>query len=145
MASSTPTGAYEDRPWSRGREHGYIRAGGGARFKRHLERLAEGGRVWVKVPGRGFVGVGIVTAKAVPYRQFIVKINGTEHPLSELESELQVLEDEYVVAIRWLHTVDVGAAVRGKGLFGNQNTVAQPRDPKWTFTVDVLKQMWSIE
>jgi hypothetical protein len=30
------------------------------------------------------------------------------------------------------------------GLFGNQNTVCKPTTPKWTHTVERLKQVWRI-
>lgn len=138
-------GEYADRPWRNGKDFGFIRAGGGARFKRHLERLPEGGRVWVKIPGKGFVAVGRVTAEAVPYAGFEVVIDGEKKLLSQIESDVVVAEDEYVVAVDWIHAVGVRSAVKGKGLFGNQNTVAQPTDPKWEFTVEVLKQAWGIE
>ena len=138
-------GEDQDRPWSNGKRYGYIRAGGGARFKRFLERLPVDGRVWVKVPGSGFVGVGIVTAEAVPYKKFVVKEDGTECHLSSIESDLHPNDDEYVVAVQWLKALDADEAVKGRGLFGNQNTVAQPRHPKWQLTVNFLKQKWGID
>ena len=139
-------GANHDRPWLNGKRYGFIRAGGGARFKRFLEHLPIEGRVWVKVPGSGFVGVGLVIAEAVPYKEFVVSDDdGTECHLSEIESDLDPNEDEYVVAVKWLHVVNIEDAVKGRGLFGNQNTVAQPRVPKWQFTVDFLKQAWEID
>ena len=89
--------------------------------------------------------MGLVTAEAVPYEEFVVKSNGTQRLLSEIEADLQVQEDEHVVAVQWRKAVDAKDAIRGRGLFGNQNTVAQPRDPKWTFTVEFLKQAWGIK
>ena len=31
------------------------------------------------------------------------------------------------------------------GLFGNQNTVCKPTAPKWSHTVNRLKQMWPLD
>lgn len=36
-------------------------------------------------------------------------------------------------------------AVSEVGLFGNQNSVAQPRTPKWAHTVDRRKASWKVE
>ena len=46
---------------------------------------------------------------------------------------------EYFVRVRWLDTKPESKAVRELGFFGNQNTVCQPRTPKWRQTVDRLK------
>jgi hypothetical protein len=35
--------------------------------------------------------------------------------------------------------------VREPGLFGNQNCVAAPRDAKWPYTTDRLKQHFGIK
>jgi hypothetical protein len=50
----------------------------------------------------------------------------------------------YLVRMKWLKTVPVSNAVKEKGFFGNQNTVAKPRAPKWAFTVERLKQRFGI-
>ncbi len=51
---------------------------------------------------------------------------------------------EYFVPVQWLHKVAVHEAVNEVGLFGNQNSVARPRTPKWEHTVTRLKELWSI-
>jgi hypothetical protein len=51
---------------------------------------------------------------------------------------------EYLVRVRWLKTVPIDQAVREPGFFGNQNCVAEPRDAKWPYTVDRLKQRFAV-
>jgi hypothetical protein len=53
----------KERNWEDAREHGFVSAGGGAWYTKTLQLLGPGDRVWVKVPGQGFVGVGRVTCK----------------------------------------------------------------------------------
>jgi hypothetical protein len=52
---------------------------------------------------------------------------------------------EYLVRVNWLKTVPLGQAVKEKGFFGNQNTVAKPETPKWNHTVERLKKRFGIE
>ena len=52
---------------------------------------------------------------------------------------------EYVARVRWIKSVPLSQAVREPGLFGNQNCVAEPRDAKWPYTIDRLKQHFGIK
>jgi hypothetical protein len=52
---------------------------------------------------------------------------------------------DYLVRVDWLKTVDPTEAIREKGFFGNQNSVARPRTPKWEYTVGRLKRRFGIE
>ena len=51
---------------------------------------------------------------------------------------------EFVVGVNWLKTLPVAQAIKEKGLFGNQNTAARPRAPKWEYTVRRLKERFGI-
>lgn len=52
---------------------------------------------------------------------------------------------EHFVAVKWLDNVaDAADAFTEVGLFGNQNIVAQPRDPKWTHTIARLKERFPL-
>jgi len=59
---------------------------------------------------------------------------------------LEFVEDpercEYFVPMNWLQTVSLDKAVQETGLFGNQNTVCKPTTPKWSFTVERLKEVF---
>lgn len=46
---------------------------------------------------------------------------------------------EFLVPVRWLHTVSRDQAFSEVGLFGNQNTVCKPTTPQWSHTVERLK------
>jgi hypothetical protein len=47
---------------------------------------------------------------------------------------------EYFVPVDWAETVPLESAFNEIGLFGNQNTVCAPKTPKWTHTIERLKQ-----
>ena len=58
----------KERNWEDARELGFISGGGGSWYSKTLHLLGPGDRVWVKVPGQGFVGVGRVSGRARPMR-----------------------------------------------------------------------------
>ena len=136
------------RRWNDARKYGFVSAGGGDWYVNTLKMLQPGHRVWVNVPRRGYVGVGKVTSPAVSREDFEVRRDGAPTPLMDLEMEAsEVLDEsheEHFVAVDWLRTVDLKDAVRERGFFGNQNTVARPRTPQWNFTVDRLKSLWQV-
>ncbi|MGZ8188684.1 MAG: hypothetical protein ACXWTN_07985 [Methylosarcina sp.] len=141
-------GPPEVRSWDDAREFGFICGGGGAWYSRTLHLLNSGDRVWVKVPGNGFVGVGLVTGGAQPASIFKVKTAEGEVPVLEVAKRgsyhAEYLNDpelcEYFVPIKWIQTVPLEKAVQEIGLFGNQNTVCKPTTPKWRSTVERLKE-----
>jgi hypothetical protein len=51
---------------------------------------------------------------------------------------------EYLVRVNWLKTVSVLQAIKERGFFGNQNTVARPTTEKWNHTVQRLKARFGI-
>jgi len=135
------------RSWEDARQFGFISAGGGAWYSRTLELLAPGNRIWVKVPGSGFVGVGRVTGRAQPASSFRVHTSAGEFPVLEVAKRASYLRDlpndserlEYFIPVQWLQTVPLDQGVKEIGLFGNQNTVCRPTTPKWRSTVERLK------
>ena len=64
------------RNWEDACEFGFGSAGGGDWHSQTLKKLPQGGRVFVNIPGSGpgcgYVGVGIVTAAAMPVTDFKV-------------------------------------------------------------------------
>lgn len=129
------------RSWDDAINHGFISAGGGRWYSKTLFMLKPGDRVWVNIPGTGYVGVGKVTGHAVMADEFIT-------PELHLKGEYNLASDcgedeaEYFVPVSWLHQVPESQAVNEVGLFGNQNSVARPRTPKWEHTVKRLKAVW---
>jgi len=143
-------GEGQSRHWSDAISYGYISAGGGIWYSRTLSVLEEGGRIWVNVPGRGYVGVGRVLEKAKPINEFTVQgLDHNQAPIRQMLPYLQSadvpIEDlEYFVSVEWIKTIPLEQAIREKGFFGNQNSAARPRDKKWAYTVERLKTRWGI-
>jgi len=136
-----------------GLERGYLVAGGGTWYSQTLGMLEPGARVWVNVPGCGYVGAGVVEQEMQPVDEFMVRTeSGAEVPIAEqspVAATLRKASDDplladYLVRIRWLKTVSPKQAVHEKGFFGNQNSVARPRSPKWDHTVERLKAVWGL-
>ena len=135
--------SHDGRHWSDAVKHGFITAGGGRWYSKTLFMLSPGDRVWVNIPGKGYVGVGEVTGKALIADEYLregMQLNG-QYRLSDVHGED---EADYFVPVKWLYQVDEFSAVNELGLFGNQNSVARPRTPKWDFTVKRLKELWGI-
>lgn len=143
-------GIYEHRTWDDAVKYGYISAGGGSWYTNTLNSLSKGNRVWVNAPGYGYVGVGIVKDEAVPIHDFVVTDdNGNDaaflsQPTKGTKFHTDPENLEYMVAMDWIKTVPLDKAIKEKGFFGNQNSVAAPKVPKWEHTVQRLKQRFGV-
>jgi hypothetical protein len=137
-----------NRSWADAERLGFISAGGGAWYSRTLDQLQPGDRVWVKIPGKGFVGVGKVEEAAQQASDIIFSTPEGEKAffdaISNGEYYRSVANDpdkaERVVRIRWLQTLPEAQAINETGFFGNQNSVCKPATPKWRHTVERLKR-----
>jgi len=135
------------RSWEDAQRFGFISGGGGSWYSQTLKLLSPGDRVWVKIPKKGYVGVGTVIESVQPVNDFKVQTENGEQPalmaLKHADKYRLTANDperaEYFVRVRWLDTVPENKAVNEVGLFGNQNTVCQPTTPKWRHTVERLK------
>jgi hypothetical protein len=140
------------RSWEEARKYGFISAGGGAWYSSKLDMLQPGDRVWVKTSA-GYVGVGRVLEARRPIDDFKVtdergiavpigglglKISGSTTAATDPERA------EYLVRIGWDKTVPEAEAKREVGLFGNQNSVARPKTPKWNHTIERLKVLFGV-
>jgi hypothetical protein len=137
-----------NRSWADAERLGFISAGGGAWYSRTLDQLEPGDRVWAKIPGKGFVGVGVVEeavqqaddmvfSTSEGEKSFFDAINNGEY-YREFASDPD--KAERVVRIHWLQTVPEDQAINETGFFGNQNSVCKPATPKWRHTVEQLKR-----
>lgn len=141
-------GEGNSRSWEDAVKYGFISAGGGPWYSRTLNLLSPNDRVWVKIPGSGFVGVGRVLGPPEAAANFKVQTADGERPVLEVATggnyHRELANDpersEYFVPVEWTQAVSEQHAVNDIGLFGNQNTVCQPKTPKWRHTVEVLKQ-----
>ena len=127
-------GEGEHRNWEDARRYSYVSAGGGSWYIGTLKKLPIGGRVFVNLPGRGYVGVGVVTGTAVRASDYTVSVNGQEVPLVEVAQDAPELksraalgddETEWIVPVKWLKTVPRDQAIVFKGRYGNQNSATR--------------------
>lgn len=138
------------RSWDDAVEFGFICGGGGAWYSRTLKLLEIGDRVWVNVPGTGYVGVGVVEGNMLPMNEFRIHTSAGDVPVVEVAKRgtyhAEFVNDlekcEYFVRVRWVQTVSLGKAIQEIGLFGNQNTICRPTTPKWRSTVERLKKIF---
>lgn len=146
-------GGDENRDWDEAVKYGFISGGGGLWYSNTLKLLDVGDRIWVNIPGTGYVGVGKVTGPRVPIDDFLVtNSNGESVPIASLPLKVANAtkyadspdEAEYLVPVEWIKTVPAKQAAKELGFFGNQNTVARPVTPSWSFTVGRLKERWQI-
>ncbi len=136
-----------ERSWEDAVEFGFICAGGGTWYTQTLALLRPGDRIWTKVPGQGFVGVGRVTGPVQLAREFEVNTPQGPRAVLDVATRAQYFREqaedldacEHFVPVRWLQTVPLEGAVQDLGMFGNQNTVCRPRTPQWRATVERLK------
>lgn len=140
------------RSWEDAMKFGFFSAGGGRWYSQTLFKLKKGARVWVNIPSVGYVGVAEVLDAPVVADEFKVTVDGKGRLFLECERKGQYRtreergEDkaEYFVPVKWIKAVPQSEAVNEFGLFGNQNSVAQPRTPKWSHTVQRLKSVWGL-
>jgi hypothetical protein len=131
------------RNWEDAIEYGFISGGGGRWYSKTLLGVSPGDRLWVNIPGTGYVGVAEVAASAVMADEFITG-DMTLRGSYSLAKDVGEDNAEFFVGVRWLHTEPQSKAFSEVGLFGNQNTIARPRDKKWDHTVERLKQVWLV-
>ena len=139
----------EHRSWEDAIRYGFISGGGGRWYSRTLEQLFPGARVFVNVPGIGYVGVGTVTESVVPMAEFLVEHGGKEIPITDVpfKSKMGEWNDdpekaEYMVRVKWIKTVPIETAYWEKGMYANQNTVTKLRNK---FTLERLIKHFGLE
>lgn len=138
----------QGRSWSDGRAYGFVSAGGGRWYTRTLRQLPVGARVWVCIPGRGYVGVGETLREAVRFEEAEVHHEGKWVRLAELHpaghySDGTAADDEaeYIVPVRWVETSPIDKAYWEKGLFANQNSACKLRQE---FTLDRVGRHFGV-
>ena len=141
-------GADGDRRWDEAMKYGFISGGGGAWYSNTLNMLDIGDRVWVKIPGKGFVGVGRVSGKRANSDEFMIDGQPASQVLeggSARANSDDPTRREYFVPVEWIKTLPEDKAIHEIGMFGNQNTVCRPRTPTWRSTVAQLKDRLGVD
>ena len=140
-------GLGESRSWDEAVRYGFVCAGGGVWYSRTLRLLEPGDRLWVKIPGEGFVGVCRVTGTAQRALDFTLRTSAGERPALEVLTGGHYHRDdahdeelcEYFVPVDWLDHKPLEQAVHDAGMFGNQNSICRPTVSRWRTTVERLK------
>lgn len=129
-------GEDESRNWEDARRYGFVSAGGGPWYTGTLRKLPVGGRIFVNLPGRGYVGVGTVSGQAQPARSFHVSVEGVPTPIAQAPLAAEGVPDlatksddetEWFVPVTWTKTIPASHAISFKGKFGNQNSATRLR------------------
>ena len=141
----------QTRSWDDAKKYGFISAGGGLWYSRTLSLLEPSSRIWVNIPGEGYVGVGIVESEVIPASEFEVTENGKSISIFDLKSSAtyglgsDTDKQEYFVKVNWIQTLSREDAYNELGFFGNQNSVCKPTVTGWINTVERLKKKFDIK
>jgi hypothetical protein len=135
------------RSWEDAVKYGFVSGGGGPWYSRSLNVLQPGKRVFVHLPGEGYVGVGIVTSTSAMAKDFVP--TGYDQPLFELPlSGSGIRHDpddpdkaEWVVGVEWVRSLARTDAIWEQGMFANQNTACKMRSQ---FTIERLTERFSL-
>lgn len=143
-------GENNHRNWDDMRRYGFVAAGHGDKYRRAMSNLFIGARVFVHIPGTGYVGVGEVVDEAVRVNEFAVEHDGKSVSILQValkapnmaeDAESEELS-EYLARVRWIDSRDRDDAVWEKGMFANQNVVAKLRQP---LTLQRLAEHFDLE
>ncbi|WP_246410407.1 endonuclease NucS domain-containing protein [Granulicella aggregans] len=143
-------GEDQHRNWQDAVKFGFVSAGGGTHYSGRLRNLFVGARIFAYIPGRGYVGVGVVTGGVLSLNEFRVERDGEEVPLLEAGANGKYLAEyandpdmsEYFVPVQWTTTVPVEKAFREPGLYANQGIVTKMKSQT---TLTALKKRFSLE
>jgi len=139
------------RNWADARRLNFIAAGGGRFYSQTMRSLPEGARVWVNLPGTGYVAVGRTLATASRWVDARVKVDDTWVRLADqdLESQPHARFDhpdddqaEWVVPVEWLDARPEGDAYWEKGMFASQHSACKLRQE---FTLERLASHFDID
>jgi hypothetical protein len=150
-------GENEQRNWDDMVRFGFVSAGHGEKYRKAMETLFEGARVWAAIPksratggASGYVGVGRVLEPAVAVRDFDVEVDGTSTNILNVPALKAPKMDwdadepelcEYLVRVDWIDTRPREEALWEKGMFANQNVVAKLRQ---AFTLQRLGEHFDL-
>ena len=136
--------------WIDSQKFGFVSAGGGKWYSNSLKQLFIGARIFAMIPKKGYIGVGTVTEKSMPIKDFVIKENETIKSIldvdlhcSSIKHDPENLETcEYLVRIDWIKTIPEKEAYWEKGLRANQNSAFKLKNK---FTIEKLIKLFEIE
>ncbi len=138
------------RQWEDARKHGFVSAGGGRFYTQTVRALPVGARVWVNLPGTGYVAVGTTLAPAERFE--VVEVKAGEQWVSLREQALvgDYRDDgsrddddaEWVVPVAWIDARLESDAYWIKGMFGSQHSACKLRQE---FTLERLSAHFRLD
>jgi uncharacterized protein len=139
------------RTWEDNLKYGYVGAGHGRRFRQAIEGLREGDIIaaYISRHGRGFVGIGRVTAQAKPAREFrigrklLIDIPNMPRRIAENLNRDDMCE--WMAAVDWIKSVP-----RTKAYFKKNAGIFIPRNvraslAKHTRTVNFIENSFKVD
>lgn len=121
------------RSWEDCRKYGFMVAGSGPKYIDYIRRLKPGHLLFAYANGSGYVGLGRVSAEAVPMREFVPvgqKSRLIDLPLTTPPSELTLTQPEHgdwCVAVEWLHSRERSRGVlKDRSRRGTLGRIRQP-------------------
>lgn len=143
-------GGEPGRRWEDARKHGFVSAGGGRFYTQTLRALPVGARVWVNLPGTGYVAVGTTLAPAARFEVAEVRAGDQGVPLHQDSLEGKYRSDpladdddaEWVVPVDWRQARPESQAYWEKGMFGSQHSACKLRQE---FTLERLAAEFGLE
>ena len=120
------------RVWEDSRKFGFLSAGYGEKYTAFALRLKIGDKVFAYLDKHGYVGLGIVTAEGVPFKDFIPK--GQTKCLFDLPMTAKPTRSrmkspstwDICVAIKWLRAVNREQGVKVSYQRGTVCKIRQP-------------------
>ncbi len=122
---NTGEGSDNGRSWEACRKYGFMLAGGGKRWLDGVKKLKVDDKLFAYLSGHGYVGLGIVTATAVPFNEFTP--DGFDRPLPQLLPPASYPAERMADPERWDMCVRVKwtkALKREEGILKNRARVA---------------------
>lgn len=138
------------RPWEDAHKRGFVSAGGGRFYTQTMRALPDGARIWVNIPGTGYVAVGKTLAPAARFNDAKVRLDDQWVKLSDQAligtyRHADVEDDdhaEWVVPVEWLHAHPEKDAYWEKGMFGSQHSACKLRQE---FTLERLADHFGLD
>lgn len=138
-----------ERSWGDCKKYGFLSAGGGRIFGKQIQSFYEDDVVVAYLSGKGYVGVGIITERAVMAKDF--RVNGKKFSELDLVSKPMMEHNaddpekaEYLVKVEWKATCDAHDAkwIKKKGFFTAQMAKASLQNQEET--IDFVSSAFKI-
>lgn len=137
------------RHWTDAKTYGFVSAGGGRFSTQTMRSLPEGARVWVNLPGTGYVAVGRTLAPASRFDDVQVRLGDgwlklAEQPLTGSYGVEGADDDhaEWVAPVAWLDARPESDAYWEKGMFASQHSACKLRQE---FTLQKLTEHFELD